>query len=154
MSDHRQALFRKIPSVDILLGHSRIEASLSRQPRGIVIKAIHEVLEELRTTIQKSVDVSDLDFEIEGIVQKVMVRIGHLSMPSLRHVVNATGVVVHTNLGRSLLADRVLDKFWPLAGGYSNLEYSLEEGRRGSRYVHVEYMLERTDRRRGGNGGQ
>jgi len=141
MSDHRQALFRKIPSVDVLLGHPRIDGALSNQPRGIVIRAIHEVLEALRTTIQENVDISDHELETETIVKNVMVHIDHLSMPSLRNVVNATGVVVHTNLGRSLLADRVLAKFSPLAGGYSNLEYSLEQGRRGSRYTHVEYLL-------------
>jgi L-seryl-tRNA(Ser) seleniumtransferase len=142
MSDHRQTLFRKIPSVDVLLGHPRIDKALSNQPRGIVIRAIHEVLESLRATIQVNVSLSDHELETNTIVQNVMVRIDHLSMPSLRNVVNATGVVVHTNLGRSLLADRVLAKFGPLAGGYSNLEYSLAQGRRGSRYTHVEYLLQ------------
>jgi L-seryl-tRNA(Ser) seleniumtransferase len=142
MSDRRQALFRKIPSVDVMLNHSRIDEALSTQPRGLVIRAIHEVLEALRATIQVNVAVSDHELETDTIVQNVMVRIDHLSMPSLRNVINATGVVVHTNLGRSLLADRVLAKFSPLAGGYSNLEYSLEQGHRGSRYTHVEYLLQ------------
>jgi L-seryl-tRNA(Ser) seleniumtransferase len=141
MSDQRQALFRKIPSVDLLLGHAKVDEALSTQPRGIVIRAIHEVLEALRTTIQANTAVSDHELKTDTIVQNVMARIEHLSMPSLRNVVNATGVVVHTNLGRSLLADRVLEKFAPLAGGYSNLEYSLDQGRRGSRYTHVEYLL-------------
>jgi L-seryl-tRNA(Ser) seleniumtransferase len=142
MSDHQQALFRKIPSVDLLLAHPQIDGALSTQPRGLVIRAIHEVLEALRTAIQKDVAVSDHELETDTIVQNVMVRIDHLSMPSLRNVVNATGVVVHTNLGRSLLADRVLAKFGLLAGSYSNLEYSLDQGRRGSRYTHVEYLLQ------------
>jgi len=62
-------------------------------------------------------------------------------MPSLRNVINATGVVVHTNLGRSILPERALEKFRSIAGGYSNLEYDLENGKRGSRYVHVEEIL-------------
>ena len=142
MSDHRQALFRKIPSVDVLLAHPQIDAALSSQPRGLVIRAIHEVLEALRTTIQMDMAVSDHELGTNTIAEDVMARIGLLSMPSLRNVVNATGVVVHTNLGRSLLADQVLAKFGPLAGGYSNLEYSLDQGRRGSRYTHVEYLLQ------------
>ncbi|MBW2709115.1 MAG: L-seryl-tRNA(Sec) selenium transferase [Deltaproteobacteria bacterium] len=142
MSDHRQALFRKIPSVDVLLAHPQIDAALSTQPRGIVIRAIHEILAALRTAIQTDMAVSDRELEPNTIAKDVMVRIGLLSMPSLRNVVNATGVVVHTNLGRSLLAERVLAKFSPLAGGYSNLEYALDQGRRGSRYTHVEYLLQ------------
>ena len=142
MSDHRQALFRKIPSVDLLLTHPQIDGVLLTQPRGLVIRAIHEVLEALRANIQGDVVGRDLEPDRDSIVQDVMARLAVLSMPSLRNVVNATGVVVHTNLGRSLLADRVLAKFTPLAGGYSNLEYSLDQGNRGSRYTHVEYLLQ------------
>ena len=119
----------------------KLTRALAAQPRGIVIRAIHEVLEALRATIQREEGVSEEHLETDAIVEDIMVRIDRLSMPSLRNVVNATGVVVHTNLGRSLLADRVLEKFKPLAGGYTNLEYSLEQGRRGSRYTHVEYLL-------------
>ena len=140
MADQRQALFRKIPSVDVLLAHPRIEESLVHQPRVLVIRAIHEILEALRVTIQKNA-VSEETLGTDTIVEDIIIRTEQLSMPSLRNVINATGVVVHTNLGRSLLADRVLEKFTPLAGGYSNLEYSLEQGRRGSRYTHVEYLL-------------
>ena len=141
MTDHRQTLFRKIPSVDVLLGDPQIEKILSTQPRGLVVRAIHEILEGLRKTIQMNAAISDPELEMNTIVQNVMARINYLSMPSLRNVINATGVVVHTNLGRSLLADQVLAKFNSLAGGYSNLEYSLDQGRRGSRYTHVEYLL-------------
>ncbi|MCG6881311.1 MAG: L-seryl-tRNA(Sec) selenium transferase [Deltaproteobacteria bacterium] len=141
MPENRQALFRKIPSVDVLLAHPQIEEALSGQPRVLVIRAIHEVLETLRAAIQGEVPVSEERLETDVIVRNVLVQMERLSMPSLRNVINATGVVVHTNLGRSLLADRVLAKFRPLAGGYSNLEYSLSQGRRGSRYTHVEYLL-------------
>ncbi len=141
MPDNRQALFRKIPSVDVLLAHPGVENALALQPRGIVIRAIHEVLDAVRGAIQKNGSIIPSELETETLVQKVLIRIQRLSMPSLKNVVNATGVVVHTNLGRSLLADRVLAKFHSLAGGYSNLEYSLEQGRRGSRYTHVEYLL-------------
>ncbi len=141
MPENRQALFRKIPSVDVLLAHPQIEEALSGQPRVLVIRAIHEVLETLRAAIQEEAPVSEEVLETDVIVHNVLVQMDRLSMPSLRNVVNATGVVVHTNLGRSLLAERVLAKFDSLAGGYSNLEYSLEQGRRGSRYTHVEYLL-------------
>ena len=143
MSDHRQALFRKIPSVDLLLAHPQVEERLLTQPRGLVMRAIHDVLAALRMNIQNG-EITDAapETDREIIVQQVMARLAVLSMPNLRNVVNATGVVVHTNLGRSLLAERVLAKFTPLAGGYSNLEYSLDQGSRGSRYTHVEYLLQ------------
>jgi len=70
-----------------------------------------------------------------------MERLKRMSRPSLRPVINATGVIVHTNLGRSILSERALRKFRPLSGGYSNLEYDLDLGKRGSRYTHVEGIL-------------
>lgn len=141
MSRNLQNLFRKIPSVDLLLTYPEIEKVMSSEPRSLVLTAIHQVLDQIRFEIKQGTLPDEWEPDAERILTQVLRQIHQLSMPSLRHVVNATGVVVHTNLGRSLLADRVLDKFRPLAGGYSNLEYSLEEGHRGSRYVHVEYML-------------
>jgi L-seryl-tRNA(Ser) seleniumtransferase len=64
-----------------------------------------------------------------------------LGRPSFRPLINATGVVIHTNLGRSILAERVIRRFRSLSGGYSNLEYNLDQGKRGSRYSHVESIL-------------
>ncbi len=141
MSENRQALFRKIPSVDVLLAHPQITEVLITQPRGLVLRAIHGVLDRLRRRIQTGTAIPEIEIDTIPIVVEVVAEIARLSMPSLRKVINATGVVVHTNLGRSILADRVLAKFNPLAGGYSNLEYDLDQGRRGSRYTHVEYLL-------------
>ena len=92
MSDHRQALFRKIPAVDLLLAHPRIDETLATEPRGLVIRAIHETLAVLRVNIQNG-EVSDGDHQLEpdNIVQNVISRIAVLAMPSLRNVVNATG---------------------------------------------------------------
>lgn len=63
--------------------------------------------------------------------------------PSLKPVINATGVILHTNLGRSLLNEKVVDNLCKIAGNYSNLEYDLDEGKRGSRYVHAVELLKR-----------
>ena len=76
------------------------------------------------------------------------------TQPTLRPVINATGVVVHTNLGRAPLAFEALEAIDSVASGYSNLEYDLEEGGRGSRQAHVEALVSRADRRRGGARGQ
>jgi len=142
MSPEPQALFRAIPAVDQLLLTPKLKNALAAYPKGLVLRAVHEILEEIRSGI-KSGDITDAipDLKRETISDQVSERLEHLAMPSLRKVINATGVVVHTNLGRSILPENALDRFREIGGGYSNLEYDLSEGKRGSRYVHVESIL-------------
>lgn len=138
----KQELFRKIPAVDRLLDHPKILESLSTYPRGLVLNAIDQELDEMRKRIGLGDEtLTPAELAIDRVAGRVGERVKRLSLPSLRPVINATGVVVHTNLGRSILAERVLQKFGPLSGGYSNLEYNLEKGVRGSRYTHVEGIL-------------
>ncbi|RLB18745.1 MAG: L-seryl-tRNA(Sec) selenium transferase [Deltaproteobacteria bacterium] len=141
MAAERQELFRKIPGVDRLLLDPRLEDVSSRHPRTLLLKAIHLTLDGLRETIVKGKDIREEDLEVDRVAEMVLKELERISRPSLRPVINATGVVVHTNLGRSLMAESVLRRFRPLSGGYSNLEYDLEQGKRGSRYVHVEDLL-------------
>ena len=142
MSTDKQVLFRKIPAVDQLLSHPDIEYAFSDHPRSLVLKAIHLVLDELRLEIKNSrVKEDGSDLQKDAVASRVLSRLTILSMPNLRHCVNATGVVVHTNLGRSILAEKALERFRSIGGGYSNLEYDLAEGKRGSRFAHVEEIL-------------
>jgi len=107
-----------------------------------VVRAIQGTVQDLRSEILKAESLSSPpDLSVEAVSNRVMKSLERLSMPSLRSVINGTGVVVHTNLGRSVLAESVIERFAPLAGGYSNLEYDLTKGRRGSRYTHVEGIL-------------
>ena len=137
----KQALFRKIPAVDRLLEEPSLVKAATTYPRSLILKGIHEVLDEIRQGIATDEFGDPSEISPEQVSEKAVKRIGLLAESSLRAVINATGVVVHTNLGRSILAERVLRKFKPLSGGYSNLEYNLAEGKRGSRYVHVEGIL-------------
>jgi L-seryl-tRNA(Ser) seleniumtransferase len=138
----RKALFKVIPSVDRLLNSPRLTGLASAHPRSLILKAVHRVLDDIRTNILEGEDFKDpADLDFERVADMVEETLKRLATPSLRTVINATGVIVHTNLGRSLLAESVLRKFRPLSGGYSNLEYDLEEGKRGSRYTHVEGIL-------------
>ena len=141
MTTQKQSLFKKIPSVDRLLLSPGLKDISSSYPRSLVLNAIHQVLDELRVYIQKGKISKVSELSLETVSGQVAERLQELSRPSLRPVINATGVIVHTNLGRSVLAESVLKKFRPLAGGYSNLEYNLDQGKRGSRYTHVENIL-------------
>ena len=142
MTNENKSLFAKIPSVDRLLITPALEEVLTVYPRPLVLKAINQILDGLRAKIKRG-DVTEegSDLSLESVSNQVVTRLEQISRPSLKPLINATGVVVHTNLGRSILADRVLKKFKPVGGGYSNLEYDLGQGKRGSRYVHVEEIL-------------
>ena len=135
-------MFRKIPSVDRLLNSPELIEISSKYPRNLILRAINQVLGEVRENIEKIDGIeSPGELKLEEVSKKVVDRVKLLSRPSLKPLINATGVIVHTNLGRSILADRVLKKFGPLSGGYSNLEYDLEYGKRGSRHSHMEGIL-------------
>ncbi len=137
----KQALFRRIPSVDRLLASTQLAGAPSRYPRSLVIRAVHHVLDELRSGIGEGLIEDESVLDIDRISSRVARRLETLDQPSLGPVINATGVIVHTNLGRSILAERVLERLNAVAGAYSNLEYRLDQGRRGSRYSHVEGIL-------------
>jgi L-seryl-tRNA(Ser) seleniumtransferase len=141
MARKNTEMFRMIPAVDRLLEEADLKDASKAYPRNLILRAINKVLDELRTGIESG-DIHDPSIlGIESVSRRVKNRLELLARSSLRQVINATGVVIHTNLGRSILAERVIKMFRPLAGGYSNLEYDLEQGKRGSRYTHVEGIL-------------
>ncbi|MCD6296388.1 MAG: L-seryl-tRNA(Sec) selenium transferase, partial [Deltaproteobacteria bacterium] len=138
---NKQELFKKIPAVDRLLSNPDISETTGSYPRTLVIKAVHQVLDHIRARIRDGELSAESQLNIESVSALVVKKLKDLSLPSLKPVINATGVVVHTNLGRSILTDRALRQFKTIAGGYSNLEYDLDQGKRGSRYTHVEDIL-------------
>ncbi|HDR16543.1 MAG TPA: L-seryl-tRNA(Sec) selenium transferase [Desulfobacteraceae bacterium] len=138
---NKQLMFRKIPAVDKLLSSHWILEASSKLPRRLLHESLDEILSELRTAIRTEDDFDPARLEQEAITNAAVSRAKARAKASLQPVVNATGVVIHTNLGRSLLSEKVIDKFKDVAARYSNLEYDLDSGRRGSRYVHVEGIL-------------
>lgn len=129
------ASLRSLPAVGKLLTHPRLQAI--RLPAELVTEELRREIaieREARLAGQPSRDA-------EQIVEAVQARLQALQRASLRRVVNATGVVLNTNLGRAPLAPAALDAITELAGGYSNLEIDLASGQRGSRYSHVEALL-------------
>ncbi len=141
MVQDKQALLRQIPSVDRLLSDPRLSDVSREYPRDLILKAVHQELDEIRTGILNEALVPDSALKPASVLDRIVDRVHKLGKPSLRPVINATGVVVHTNLGRSLLAENVLQDMGLIAAGYSNLEYDLAMGKRGSRYSHVEEIL-------------
>ncbi|MBW2307805.1 MAG: L-seryl-tRNA(Sec) selenium transferase [Deltaproteobacteria bacterium] len=141
----RQDLLRSLPGVDTVLGWQDIRELLSLHPRVRIVRAVREVLDECRRAVLDAADEEAARHWVESheIARRVAHRVGKLAVPGLRPVINATGVVIHTNLGRSLLDTESLESTGKVAGGYSNLEYDLEAGKRGSRYVHVARIIRR-----------
>ena len=136
MSDPR----REIPSVDALLASPEFELILKGFPRQLVVKVTRIVIQEIRNRLlagDKEIDPDGLSYY----ARTVVIRLEQETMPSLRRVINATGVVLHTNLGRAPLAEVAVDAMATTARGYSNLEYDVEAGRRGSRYDHCVKLL-------------
>ncbi len=133
---------RQIPGVDAIMQWGPVREALSRHPRKLVLEAIHEVLDETRKTILQGTEAGGApEIGISGLPDLIAERIEQLARFTLRSVINATGIVIHTNLGRSLLAGRAMERLQLICGGYSNLEYDLQRGERGSRYVHAEAIL-------------
>ncbi|MCK4426594.1 MAG: L-seryl-tRNA(Sec) selenium transferase, partial [Deltaproteobacteria bacterium] len=135
-SQSQQEFLRKLPKVDELIQTLSDEA-----PRRVRVTACRDVLDSLRSYILSSQEPDPESVKYETIKKQIEMRLTSLLMPSLRPVVNATGVVIHTNLGRSLLPKEIFQSMLDIAGRYSNLEYNLEKGMRGSRYSHVEELL-------------
>ena len=136
--NNQQDLLRAIPKVDELLSHPQLQQITSR---SIAAESVRETLESLRSDILNGS--CTLLPSINTIIESIVATAYKKEMPSLRRVINATGVVLHTNLGRSPLADSAMEAVVAAASGYSTLEYNVETGARGSRYSHVEGLLSR-----------
>jgi L-seryl-tRNA(Ser) seleniumtransferase len=134
----KQKLLSGLPAVDELLKSPSGLQWLEGFPRRIVVEAVRTVVAARREAILGG-KAADLSLEaIDGDIQEQL-RI--LSSFSLRRVINATGIVIHTNLGRSVLSERILENVVNAAGGYSTLEYDLAAGRRGQRHTHTQRLL-------------
>lgn len=131
-------ILSQLPSVDEVLKGEHGQAWLKRYPRRYVLTAIREIIDIRRREILSG---SIKETSIEEMLPDIKLVIDRLSSMSLRPVINATGVVIHTNLGRSILSKRVMENVLRVATSYSNLEYEVSEGRRGKRYSHIKRLL-------------
>ncbi len=141
--DKKKELFRRIPKVDELLKEPPFQALAARYTRVRLVKAVREVLENLRKRLR---DLKDSELSLEWFTPERLRTEVERTLQSqmafhFRRVINATGVVIHTNLGRSLLSEEAIEHVIRVSASYSNLEYDLGEGHRGIRYAHVRDLL-------------
>jgi L-seryl-tRNA(Ser) seleniumtransferase len=138
-------LLRQLPSVDELLKEDRVKAWLGSHPRVLVLDALRTALDRKRKTVidRSGKGASDVDLSLPAVLNSAEGILTELSSPSLRPLINATGVVVHTNLGRSLLSEAAIERIIEVNRSYSNLEYDIAAGERGKRYTHIEGILTR-----------
>jgi L-seryl-tRNA(Ser) seleniumtransferase len=139
--DHRASLLRGIPSVDELLNSPALVPLADRVGNKLVVDMARNVLERLRCDILQGQITQPL--ERDAIAARIATEVTALLTPSLRPVINATGVVLHTNLGRAPLTESAIERIRQTAGVYSNLEYDIPQGERGRRDVHTAGLLAR-----------
>ncbi len=139
-ADKTQALLRGLPGVDALVGRMAARPDLRSVPRRRLAEATREVLAaERRLVLEGASSVADA----ATLVERVVARLVRKGVFSLDRVINATGVVLHTNLGRALLSPLGQERLRAAAAGYTNLEMDIGKKERGSRYAHVDGLLQR-----------
>src|SRR2546427_2294474 len=149
VSAEQAELLRQIPSVDELLAQPRLAELSKRVDRNLVVEIARTVLADLRaritgqTTSVVLADISTLASDPAALEERITSLVERLLAHSLQPVINATGVILHTNLGRAPLPESVVEEFRRTATQYSNLEYDLEAGARGKRDVHTAELLKR-----------
>lgn len=138
----RSHLLRQLPGVNELLQYFESQASSRHLPRKLVTQVIRDSLEaQRRHLLQGAVDQLPSDLNRSELLQYIQQRLVQAQRSRLCRVINATGVIIHTNLGRSPLPAVALERLLEVGGHYSNLEYDLDAGRRGSRHDHLEGLL-------------
>jgi L-seryl-tRNA(Ser) seleniumtransferase len=131
-------LLRQIPPVDELLSRTALRELEGRIGHRLVVEATRQVLQSLR---EKVLNGSLASVSVEWLEKEILAEVESTAGFSLQPVINATGVVLHTNLGRAPLAPEALDHLAQVAAGYSNLEYDLERGERGKRDAHTDRLF-------------
>ncbi|MBW1987408.1 MAG: L-seryl-tRNA(Sec) selenium transferase, partial [Deltaproteobacteria bacterium] len=142
MDAQRRHLLRQLPGVNELLQHFEFHATRLSLPRKLMTQVIRETLEaHRRQLLQCPLDQLPNNINQAELLKYIQQSLLQAQRPQLCRVINATGVIIHTNLGRSPLPAAALERLLAVGGHYSNLEYDLKAGKRGSRHVHLEGLL-------------
>ena len=138
---NKNTLFRNIPKVDVLLEKTEIIKLIEKYHREVVVDAIREEIEKLRSFIKENDDINLIEEKINNLVGNITLNVEKVYSYNLRKVINGTGTILHTNLGRAIISKKHANYLNEVVTSYSNLEYNLEEGKRGERYSHFEKLI-------------
>lgn len=138
---NKNLLYRSIPKVDVLLESQTIQEMIERYGRDSVMEAIRAEMDNLRAFIGGCDEEDKAQEQIALLVSHIGDAVEKMHTPNMKKVINGTGTILHTNLGRAPISREHMKKAFDIVTGYSNLEYNLEEGRRGERYSHFEKLL-------------
>jgi L-seryl-tRNA(Ser) seleniumtransferase len=144
MDDHTKRILREIPKIDEVLLLLKKDSAVNDVSRSFVVDTCRAVIDEIRQAIvgaDKKGKAPPRALTVEKAATEVTKRLMNLRRYKLRRVVNATGIILHTNLGRAPLCDEALERMVAVGKGYSNLEFDLAHGKRGLRYDHVTEIL-------------
>lgn len=135
---NKNEVLRKIPQVDEILKDEKLSIIVDNTPHDFLVSCIREVIIDIRANILNGVE---KDIDRDDIISKIEAKVTKKSKHSLRKVINATGTVLHTNLGRSILSKKATEAMIEVAYNYSNLEYDIKSGKRGNRQSHIEKIV-------------
>jgi len=143
MNNAKQKLLSQIPQVDQILKHSELQPFIAKLSHEFVLQNVRKVTEQYRAELLAKDSLNNFSREsiTKQILSRSLSRIQNFLRPSLQRVINGTGIILHTGLGRAPLTKEAKENLAKVAEGYSNLEIDLESGKRGKRNSHVEELL-------------
>lgn len=137
----KNKFYRLIPKVDMLMERDEIKHLCNKLNRDYVLESVRMITENLREFINNCEDEKEILLKIDNVLDDIIKDVEIYSSYRMKRVVNGTGTILHTNLGRAIISDTTAERIKHLVTGYSNLEYDLESGKRGSRYSHFEKII-------------
>ena len=137
-TDQKNALLRALPKVDDVLHDAKLARYAERLPHELVLDAARHAVDQTRADVLAG---RDVQVDAASVAHVAARKLEAYLVPSLRRVINASGVIVHTNLGRSVLAEEAIQAVNEVIRGYSTLEYDIDNMARGSRHAHCEKLL-------------
>ena len=138
---NKNMLYRSIPKVDVLLENQDIVTLIENHHRDVVVDVIREEIDKLRNFIKENDDVNLIETKINNLIENIKISTEKVYSYNIKKVINGTGTILHTNLGRAIISRKHADYLSEVVTSYSNLEYNLEEGKRGERYSHFEKLI-------------
>ena len=138
---NKNMLYRSIPKVDVLLENQDIVTLIENHHRDVVVDVIREEIDKLRNFIKENDDINLIEEKINNLIENIKISTEKVYSYNIKKVINGTGTILHTNLGRAIISKKHADYLSEVVTSYSNLEYNLEEGRRGERYSHFEKLI-------------